>query len=218
MHCNGDFEALGRSDLSELCDLVEFRLDSLSRATSGLAEIIERVPIPVIITARHPAEGGDHSLSSDERRRLLSTFLPHADVIDVELRALPEFGPILEEARKAGVSVILSHHDLDQTPAPAELRQIVQRAADAGADVAKVATRLANTADLFALTELFEQPPPIPTSAMGMGELGRVSRLLLAQCGSRLNYGYLARSNAPGQWPAARLKELIAEICVNPGA
>jgi 3-dehydroquinate dehydratase-1 len=47
---------------------------------------------------------------------------------------------------------------------------------------------------------------------MGMGPWGRISRLVLAKCGSLLNYGYIGKSNAPGQWPAARLKELLAEL------
>ena len=47
---------------------------------------------------------------------------------------------------------------------------------------------------------------------MGMGPWGRVSRLVLAKCGSLLNYGYIGESNAPGQWPAARLKEMLSEL------
>jgi 3-dehydroquinate dehydratase-1 len=45
-----------------------------------------------------------------------------------------------------------------------------------------------------------------------MGPLGKLSRLVLAKAGSCLNYGYLNTPNAPGQWPAARLKTLLEEI------
>ena len=46
---------------------------------------------------------------------------------------------------------------------------------------------------------------------MGMGPLAPASRLLAAQCGSLLNYGYLGTgSTAPGQWPARLLKEALA--------
>jgi 3-dehydroquinate dehydratase-1 len=44
---------------------------------------------------------------------------------------------------------------------------------------------------------------------MGMGPLGRVSRLLLGQLGSTLNYGYLDSATVPGQWSAAELKRLL---------
>jgi 3-dehydroquinate dehydratase-1 len=36
--------------------------------------------------------------------------------------------------------------------------------------------------------------------------------LVLAKCGSLLNYGYLGEANAPGQWPAARLKAILADL------
>ena len=50
-------------------------------------------------------------------------------------------------------------------------------------------------------------------SMMGMGELAPASRLLYAQHGSLLNYGYLGEEpTAPGQWPAILLKEAISNI------
>jgi 3-dehydroquinate dehydratase-1 len=47
---------------------------------------------------------------------------------------------------------------------------------------------------------------------MGMGGLGRVSRLTLAKLGSLLNYGFLGEANAPGQWPARQLKDLLNDL------
>jgi 3-dehydroquinate dehydratase-1 len=47
---------------------------------------------------------------------------------------------------------------------------------------------------------------------MGMGALGKVSRLLFARAGSVLNYGYLDQPNASGQWEATLLKERLKEL------
>jgi 3-dehydroquinate dehydratase I len=48
---------------------------------------------------------------------------------------------------------------------------------------------------------------------VGMGPLAAVSRLLCAQCGSVLNYGYLGETpTAPGQWDAASLKAAIGRL------
>ena len=47
---------------------------------------------------------------------------------------------------------------------------------------------------------------------MGMGPLGKVSRLVLAAAGSRLNYGYLDKPQVPGQWPALELVRRIEEV------
>ena len=51
---------------------------------------------------------------------------------------------------------------------------------------------------------------PLPLSVMGMGRFGKISRLLFAQAGSVLNYGYLDRPNASGQWEATSLKKRLA--------
>ena len=48
---------------------------------------------------------------------------------------------------------------------------------------------------------------------MGMGVLAPVSRLLCAQSGSLLNYGYIGQTlTAPGQWDSLRLKQAIANL------
>jgi 3-dehydroquinate dehydratase-1 len=53
----------------------------------------------------------------------------------------------------------------------------------------------------------------IAVATMGMGALAPVSRLLCAQSGSLLNYGYIGQtSTAPGQWDSLRLKQAIASL------
>ena len=59
-------------------------------------------------------------------------------------------------------------------------------------------------ADLARLADFQLADHGIPVATMGMGPLAPVSRLLCAQCGSVLNYGYLGKTpTAPGQWDAA---------------
>jgi len=45
-----------------------------------------------------------------------------------------------------------------------------------------------------------------------MGTFGKLSRVTLAAAGSVLNYSYLEKAQVPGQWPAALLKERLAEL------
>jgi 3-dehydroquinate dehydratase-1 len=45
-----------------------------------------------------------------------------------------------------------------------------------------------------------------------MGPLGKVSRLVLAAAGSRLNYGYLDKPQVAGQWPARELALRLGEV------
>jgi 3-dehydroquinate dehydratase-1 len=88
----------------------------------------------------------------------------------------------------------------------------VNFAQQAGLDAVKIATYLNTQDDLIRLMKLAGQTHRLRISVMGMGPWGRVSRLVLAKCGSLLNYGFIGVSNAPGQWPVARLKELLAEL------
>jgi 3-dehydroquinate dehydratase-1 len=58
--------------------------------------------------------------------------------------------------------------------------------------------------DLFSISRL-------PLAVMGMGPLGMSSRVLLANCGSVLNYGWLHTPNVPGQWAAIELAKILRQ-------
>lgn len=193
-------------------DLLEFRVDHFATDPASLLRAAPQLAAPLIVTVRHPAEGGQNALSPARRRALYGQFLPFAACIDVELRSVKALAETLAAARAAGVRVILSAHDFRTTPSAARLRNLVQHSATAGADVCKIATRADSPAALARLFALFATPAPVPLAVMGMGRFGKISRLLFAQAGSVLNYGYLAAANAPGQWPAARLRELVGEL------
>ena len=120
--------------------------------------------------------------------------------------------PLIEKARARGVPVVGSFHDFQATPGDEVLEGAISFAENAGIDTVKIATFINMPDDLMRLARLVTAKRWLRLSAMGMGTWGRVSRLLLAKCGSLLNYGYLGDSNAPGQWPAAQLKTLLAEI------
>jgi len=66
--------------------------------------------------------------------------------------------------------------------------------------------------DVAVLIRLINAHPPSRVAVMGMGALGKLSRLILATAGSYFTYGYLGEAVAPGQWPVQRLRALLAEI------
>jgi 3-dehydroquinate dehydratase-1 len=132
--------------------------------------------------------------------------------MDIEMRSAMDMRPLVQKAQGMGIRVIGSFHDFQTTPGEDILRGAINFAQPAGLDAVKLATFLNNPADLMRLITLTTEVHRLRLSTMGMGPLGRVSRLVLAKCGSLLNYGYLGEANAPGQWPAARLKELLAEL------
>ncbi len=67
-------------------DLFELRLDRLAHCIAEVDAAVERLRAPLIITARHPREGGANHLSGRRRCALLLQFLSRAAYVDVELR------------------------------------------------------------------------------------------------------------------------------------
>ena len=193
-------------------DLLELRVDHFAQDPGILLRKIERLAFPLLVTARHPAEGGANDLSFARRGALFMQFLPFASVIDVELRSVKRLGSVLAMARTHEVEVVLSHHDFRATPSPSRLETLQRSAQAAGADIFKVAALTSTPRDLSSLLSLLSNRSKLPLSVMGMGALGKVSRLVFAEAGSVLNYGYLDRPNASGQWEATLLKQRLKEL------
>ncbi|MDQ3624037.1 MAG: type I 3-dehydroquinate dehydratase [Verrucomicrobiota bacterium] len=193
-------------------DLLELRVDHFVGNLDLLRRALPRLRIPLIITVRHPREGGLHRLGRARRRDLYSEFLRAATWIDVELRSAEELAATVQAARTAGVKVILSAHHFHSTPGLPRLERLLEAAAEARADLFKVATRTDSIAEVKTLLRLLIDHPRSPMSVMGMGAKGRMTRLLFAALGSRLNYGFLDKVQVPGQWPAPLLKRRLAEL------
>jgi 3-dehydroquinate dehydratase-1 len=188
-------------------DLFELRLDTLRRSLDKVDRAIPKLSAPLILTARHPAEGGHGSLRSDVRRGLLERFLQHAAFIDIELRSLRQMKPFLRKARRQRVAIILSWHDLNGTLSRSALLRKANSAASAGATVFKIVTRTETPAELARLIFLFQKAPrTVPIAAMGTGKLGRISRVELAQLGSALTYVSLGEPTVAGQPSLSQLR------------
>jgi 3-dehydroquinate dehydratase-1 len=189
-------------------DLFELRLDHLGRIADELENKLSRLRKPIIITARHPQEGGANNLSLGQQRDLLSRFLSQAQYIDVELRSASALRPLLKLAREKNVRRIISFHSFKSTPGSRALR-VKARAAEAhGADIFKIATRTDTPAQLARLIDfIMEKAADLSVSAMGIGKLGVISRILLACCGSALVYGSVAAAtDIEGQMSLGQLR------------
>ncbi len=193
-------------------DLFELRLDHLlpllPEVENSLAAL--RVRAPLILTARHPQEGGAHQLSEKRRRDLLSQFLSHARYVDVELRSAESFHDLLSALPDRKIERILSVHDFDSTPTPRSLHAKARNAKSLGASLFKLATRTDNPAQLARLLEFMsEKEPDLAVSVMGIGQLAAISRVTLAGCGSSMAYAALADKQVEGQPTVPELQELF---------
>jgi len=191
-------------------DLFEVRLDCLVHLVEQLESKLSRLRGPLIITARHPREGGANKLSLRQRRNLLTRFLPHADYIDVELRSASALRSLLRLAEQKKVRRIISFHSFKSTPPPRILSAKAGATEAHGANIFKVATRTDTPVQVARRLSFIENKNvDLPVSAMGIGKLGAISRVLLARAGSALVYGSIARgSDIEGQLSLEQLRAL----------
>ncbi len=198
----------------DACDLAEIRLDLLAaEGVTAKSRPWNALPdLPLLFTARRGDEGGAGNFDAAVRGEMLEEALDDAALVDVELASAGEMSALLDKLATRGIPWVASWHDFEGRPDSfARIPELAARAHAAGAACFKAAIRLREIPDLSRLAEALTAPSPLPLSLMGMGPLAPVSRLLAAQCGSVLNYGYLGDApTAPGQWIASLLKEAIA--------
>lgn len=186
--------------LSSSPDLFELRLDHFVGSEDELERKISILTAPLIVTARHPAEGGANNLSIQRRRALLLRFLPRAQYVDLELRSVHALRSVFHLARTKKIHRIISFHDFKSTPPVRALLAKARAAKRAGAEIFKVATRVDTPTQLQRLLDfLANKDVDLALSVMGIGKLGRKSRRELMRRGSVLNYASLGRTRIPGQ-------------------
>ena len=214
----GDAAALAEAtpgSLAGQCDLAEIRLDLVHADFLKKGNILWRhlLPFPLLFTARCHAEGSPFDLDLSTRISLLRAALPDACMIDIEAVSAPPMEELISEIAAQEIPWIASYHDFNGLPTVRELATQAGIAKNAGAAAFKAAALLHTPDELAALARFQMSDQGIPLSTMGMGGLAPVSRLLCAQAGSVLNYGFVGENaTAPGQWSAKRLRECIQSL------
>lgn len=194
------------------CDLVEIRLDLLTRDgwMPGQKPWSHLEKMPLLFTARCQSEGGALPLTARERAVMIQSVIGDAAAVDVEIESAEEMSETLEMLRLRGIPWVASNHNFEKLPDLENWREWRDRAHARGAAVAKFAAMLHQESDIDLLEKFQSEESAIAVSTMGMGVWAPASRVRCALAGSRLNYGYLgAAPTAPGQWPAAELRAAI---------
>jgi 3-dehydroquinate dehydratase type I len=208
-----DARLLDYSFSADECDIIELRLDGLLKNLQQTRDVLIKLkssPLQSLITARCTTEGGLSSLTTEQRCQLIGGLSPLATFVDIELANLEQMNDAADQARTNGALIIASFHDFKKTPESHLLRDKINQSIDLGADMVKLAVHHNTVEDMYRCASILQEGHPIATSFMGMGSLAPVSRVLYAQLGSLLNYGYLGdKETAPGQWPASLLSQAI---------
>ena len=190
-------------------DFFELRLDALAESLGAVATNISRLGAPIILTARHPAEGGLGSLSASTREELLRRFLEYASLVDLELRSIRQMAGLLLELRGRKISLVLSSHHFSRTPSVSELHRLTKKAATFQPAIFKLATRTDDPEQLDRLTSYLSETTrySFPVAAMGMGRLGMLSRRQFDSRRSALTYVSLDKQHSvEGQLSLGQLR------------
>lgn len=180
---------------------------------------LEQSGSPVLGTIRLVADGGHWPVDA-ARLPWFERALDVVSWVDIEVES-PIAAQVVAAARARHRRVIVSHHDFNGTPDAAGLDAVVARAAALGADVVKIATLVQGPTDHDRLIDLLRRyrdgvgsrQAQAPLALIGMGAFGTALRSYLPCVGSRLTYGFLDHTAAPGQLPAPELMRRLRADC-----
>ncbi len=174
------------------CNILELRIDCLNNP-DRFPELLERLPGPFVATCRSVKHGGEFRGSKQKRLKILSRAARRGvDYIDVE-------HDVEEERRKKiGGTQILSYHNFERTPL--DLDDLLAKFQNEYADYIKISTYCNTLDDAIRLMEL-EPGGTRPVILLGMGDYGRITRILYRKTHSLMTYGAAnpEQPGAPGQ-------------------
>ncbi|WP_457611652.1 type I 3-dehydroquinate dehydratase [Methanocaldococcus sp.] len=191
----------------KVADIVEFRLDYLDKIE--LKDIKELTKFKSIITIRPEWEGGFFKGDNNFRLELFKEAIKNnAYFIDVELKEEKNKELIkFRDKIRSKSKIIISYHNFEKTPSFEDLNKIVEEALKIG-DVAKIATMVNDKEDILKILNI-SQKYAGKIIAIGMGENGRLTRILAPYFGSILTFAsYKGKSSAPGQIDVEDLKNI----------
>jgi 3-dehydroquinate dehydratase-1 len=206
-----DFEELSKLP-SKSADLCELRIDLLQHCSADLDALIADLSIPKIVTVRDPREGGANNLSAETRLKLFSQWLPVCDYIDIECRNLSEFSGLVREANRRGKGIIYSFHDFEKTPEVGQMEDLLETLETNPNQILKIAAEVSAWEDVEKLILFMQRNRDRNVAVMGMGSLGKLSRLVLSRLGSALVYAALGRKVVAAQWELTALQSILAEL------
>lgn len=195
---------------NQLADLIELRLDYLSRP--NLEELLPKVKKPLIVTNRLANEGGKFQGNEAERigtlKKAINLGVPF---IDIELASGRDniYGLLHNQNQ---TSIIMSFHDFRKTGSYQELRMLLNKMVAWGANVSKIVTLARSWADNLPILNLvlYARQRQHKIVAFCLGEKGKISRIVSPLLGGEWTYAALQANKkcAPGQLTINELQEI----------
>jgi 3-dehydroquinate dehydratase-1 len=189
-------------------DMAEIRLDLTQFSEEQIRHLFS-LQKKLIATYR-PLEGKEE----EERMEQLKTAIEAgADYVDIEFESADDYrNEIIAFAHKHNCDVIISYHNYDCTPGLDHLRKIVAESFQKDADVIKIATMVRTNNDNASILSLYNIPGRVV--AFGMGNLGKITRIVAPFLGAEFTYAAMdeGAETAPGQIKYSIMKSAIQQI------
>jgi 3-dehydroquinate dehydratase-1 len=188
-------------------EIAEIRLD-LTEFSDAETEQIFSLKKKLIATCR-PGK-----FNEQQRMHKLKTAInAGASFVDIEYESpVPYRNELMKYARKHRCDVIISYHNFECTPSLRDLRKIMEDGFAMGANLVKIATMVKYNRDNSKILSLYEAPGRLV--AIGMGELGKISRIVAPFLGAEFSFASPDEGEAttPGQIKYSKLNEFIMKI------
>jgi 3-dehydroquinate dehydratase type I len=190
-------------------EFAEIRIDKTGLSLVEIKELFAS-PVKLVATCR-PGTRSDE----DRMAALLAAISAGAAYVDVELASSPQFrDKVIAAAKSHHCQVIVSYHNTSETPLKQVLLLTIEECFDLGADIAKIVCRVQNVQDCARLFSLYETRKNVV--ALGLGELGILTRIAGPFFGAPLTYASLApgKETAEGQ-PDLKSLETVLKLIRN---
>ncbi len=193
-------------------EFVELRLDRASLSDFEIENLFSKSnKIKTIATCRS-------EIYSDIERKeiLIKAIKSGADYIDIEIEADNFYQKeLITFAKNNNCKVIISYHNYLGTPEQYILDKCIDDCEALNADIAKIACHINSSVDLNNLHTLYsKQSECLSILAIGMGDLGKVTRITANYLGAKITFvakNEVSRT-APGQLTKVKLTRILKEI------
>lgn len=185
-------------------ELAEIRIDKTNLSLVDIKELFAG-PVKLIATCRPGTRSDEERLGA-----LLSAIAAGAAYVDIEVGTEEGFRAAVKAAAKEkNCRLIISYHNFEETPLRHFLLQTIEECFDLGADIAKIVCRVQNSQDCVRILSLYEARKNL--IALGLGDLGVITRIAAPFLGAPLTYASLGsgKETAEGQPDLETLKTVM---------
>ncbi len=184
-------------------DLVEIRLDNFTELQK-LSDLAAYGKAPKIATDKKS------SRTDRVRQQILTAAAKNGfNHVDIDVSS-PNLKATVGEVSALGAKCILSFHDYKSSPDLAELDSVLEKEIAEGADICKIVTTPKRVEDNLTLLQFMSAASAkAKVVCFGMGEQGRISRLLSPVFGGYFTFASLERGSetAPGQMTVQEMRD-----------